>query len=546
MAFPSAKTKDLEPDEIFLDSKNLPGFEQGRFEGRLEQPLSRKTFWYAGAILLVTLAALWYQALRLQILKGNDFRARADENRLRVLALWPARGLILDRNGKILASNSLETRNYPWGEAAAHLLGYLGYPSERDLTTGNFSEPDAMLGRTGTEERYDSELRGEAGSKLTEVDSSGKVLSEAVQKLPQSGRDLELAVDAELQEKTYESIKDLITRRGFKGGAAVIMDVRSGEILSLASYPSFDSNNVSKFLNDPSEPLFNRAISGLYPAGSIIKPLIALAALEEKVVAPEKEILSVGYLSLPNPFNPSQPSIFYDWKAHGWVDMRHALAFSSNVYFYTVGGGFGEIKGLGVRKIQEWAKKFGLGEKTGIDLPGEKAGFVPGPEWKAEANKKDPLWRVGDTYNLSIGQGNLQITPLQMAVYAAAIANGGKILEPHILKTTKEGKARKVANLDPANLEVVREGMRLAAQIGTAQSVGGAGVQVAGKTGTAEIGSGRRVNSWFIGFLPYENPRIAMAIVLEGGLSANLVGAPAASRQIIEWLVQNRPEFTEP
>ncbi|MDP3763032.1 MAG: hypothetical protein Q8Q97_03095, partial [bacterium] len=251
MAFPSARIKDLEPDEIFLDSTNLPGFEQERFEGRLEQPLSRKTFWYAGAILLLALAALWYQALRLQIFKGSDFRARADENRLRVFALWPARGLILDRNGKILASNSLEARNYPLGEAAAHLLGYLGYPSEQDLITGNFLEPDAMLGRTGTEERYDSELKGEAGSKLTEVDSGGKILSEAVQKLPQSGRDLELTVDAELQKKTYESIKDLITRHGFKGGAAVIMGAESGEILSLVSYPSFDSNNVSKFLNDP-------------------------------------------------------------------------------------------------------------------------------------------------------------------------------------------------------------------------------------------------------------------------------------------------------
>ncbi len=367
-----------------------------------------------------------------------------------------------------------------------------------------------------------------------------------------------------MQEKVFESVRNVVETRGFKGGSAVILDPFSGEILSLVSFPAFNPETLSeggprekveKILSNESKPLFNRAVSGLYPAGSAIKPLLALAALEEKTINPEKQIFANGSISLPNPFRPESPSIFYDWKAHGWVDMRRALAVSSNVYFYSVGGGFGDVEGLGVKKIQEWAKKFGLGERTGIDLPAEKEGLVPGPEWKAETNKEDPIWRIGDTYNLSIGQGNLQVTPLQMAVFTAAVANGGKILQPQLVREIKEGdktilknapKIRKVVELNPENLKVVREGMELAAQIGTARALSGLGIKVAGKTGTAEIGSGKYVNSWFIGFLPADGPKIAMTVVLEGGSASNLVGASAASRQIVEWLKIYRPELVHP
>jgi penicillin-binding protein 2 len=300
------------------------------------------------------------------------------------------------------------------------------------------------------------------------------------------------------------------------------------------------------------KPLFNRALSGLYPSGSVIKPLIALAALEEGIINPEREILSTGSISVPNPFDPTKPNIFYDWKEHGWVDMRKAIAVSSNVYFYTIGGGYEETKGLGVKKIQAWLNKFGFGEKTGIDIKGEKEGFVPSPEWKAETQSEDPIWRVGDTYNLSIGQGNFQVTPLQMALFAATLANEGRVLEPTIIKTIKDKerviyevntKARKTLKFKQENLKVIKEGMRLATEFGTAQALSGLRVKVAAKTGTAEIGSGKSVNSWFIGFVPYEKPKIAMAVVLERGTASNLVGAPSAARQIIEWITVYRPKL---
>lgn len=634
--------KELEPDEIFLDSKNLPGFERERFEGRLEFPISASVFWYLGLAFLVTFGIFFYRLYDLQILEGPVLKARADANHLKIIPLWPERGRILDRDGKVLADNNsvfrlvldaseldldvsspkveefleviqsrlilpslpqeiwtdislkkdgivaadfsdwqtledlrksypilplrleaFSSRVYLEGEAFSHLIGYLSYLSLEEARNVVFFETNKLVGRSGIEEVYEEYLSGKVGSKLTEVDSKGETFSEVIERLPQSGEDIYLSIAAQLQKRVWSDVKNLVDGRGFKGGAAVLMDIQTGEILSLVSYPGFDPNlltrgspreDIESVLSSSAKPLFNRAISGLYSSGSIIKPLLALAALEEKVITPEKEILSMGSLILPNPFNPEEPSIFYDWKAHGWVDMRHAIAVSSNVYFFTVGGGFGDIQGLGISRIQKWLQKFGFGEKTSIDLGGEKEGFVPSPEWKARTQKEDPSWRIGDTYNLSIGQGNFQVTPLQMAIFSASLANGGEILEPYLVKEVRDGEEiiyknkkniRKIAAVSEENLRVIQEGMKMASEFGTAQALSGLNVNVAAKTGTAEIGSGKNVNSWFIGYLPYEKPKIAMAIVLESGNASNLVGATAAARQIIEWILIYRPELLD-
>ena len=405
-------------------------------------------------------------------------------------------------------------------------------------------------------------LKGKIGSKLTEIDSSGEISSEAVQEPSVNGGNIYLTIDFALQKKAYESVKEIVTTRGFRGGSAIIIDVENGEVLTLVSYPGFDAEAMSRgkpretienILNDnASKPLFNRAISGLYASGSIFKPILAIAGLEESIITPEKKILSTKSIAIPNPYDPSNPSIFYDSRENGWVDMRRALALSSNIYFYSVGGGLGDIKGLGVKKIGEWAAKFGLGELTNIDLPEEKKGFIPGPEWKKETNKVDPIWRLGDTYNLSIGQGNVQVTPLQMAVVAAAIANGGKVLEPHILKYIKKDgevvfettpRVKKTISIKPENLKVVHEGMVLTTSEGTAKALGTLKFSVAAKTGTAEIDSVNRVNSWFMGFFPAEKPKYAMAVSMESGASASIVGASAAARQILEWLSIYRSEL---
>lgn len=624
-----------------MDSKNLPGFERDRFEGRLEFPIGAGTLDYLKIILLLIFAVFIYRLYDLQVTSGEVLRKRAEANHLKILPLWPERGRILDRGGKILAGNdsafrlvldsyeidlaekekfveklisdissgifsqpdhaqifrdisskkdgiiitdsrdwqaleaerkkfsnlplrieSFSSRSYPLGDAAAHAVGYLGKLSVEESKKISAIEVNKLVGRIGIENIYENYLAGRIGSKLTEVDSEGGTFSEVVEKLPKAGDDVYLSVDAELQKRVYSELKTVIDDRGFRGGGAVLLDPSDGEVLSLVSYPGFDPNILTKgtpkkdidyYLTSSANPLFDRAVSGLYSSGSIIKPLYAIAALEEGVIDSKKEILSTGKLIVPNPFDADRPSIFLDWKAHGWVDMRHAIAVSSNVYFYTVGGGFGDIGGLGVTRLREWLVKFGFGEKTKIDIEGEKEGFIPSPEWKAETQKDDPIWRVGDTYNLSIGQGNFQVTPVQMAVFAASIANGGKIMEPRILKEIKSGErivdsgksvVRKTVSMSPDNLQVVREGMNLSSRIGTAQVLADLNLKIAAKTGTAQIGVGKKnVNSWFIGYFPYDNPKIAMAVVLEGGSSSNLVGATAATRQIIEWIMIYRPDL---
>ncbi|MBI2024070.1 penicillin-binding protein 2 [Candidatus Giovannonibacteria bacterium] len=637
-----SQNKDLEPDEIFMDSKNLPGFERERFEGRLEFPISSQVNAYLGLLLILIFGLFFYRIYNLQILSGAVLKARAEDNRLKILPLWPERGRILDHNGALLAGNdtsfrllldgtrmaepekiakltkllngieektkisfdrdninkdvlankediilaefsdwqALESlrkeyyldlplklepflsRSYPLREAASHLVGYMGKSSADEVLRLKSFEVNKLVGRSGIEQAYDSYLSGNSGSKLTEVDSKGDIFSEIVQKIPESGNDVYLSIDAGLQKRVYKDMKAIIDDRGFRGGGAVVMDPNNGEILSMVSYPGFDPNlftsggpkkEIDAVLTSMAKPLFNRTVSGLYSSGSIIKPLYALAALEEGIISPEKEILSTGKLVVPNPFNPKEPSIFFDWKVHGWVDMRKAIAVSSNVYFFTVGGGFGDIKGLGVSKMRDWLTKFGFGQKTNVDVLGEKEGFIPSPEWKASTQKDDPIWRVGDTYNLSIGQGSFQVTPVQMAVFASIIANGGKILEPHVFKEVRKGeevifsanpKIKKTLSISENNLKVIKEGMNLGTKIGTASILAGLKLEVAAKTGTAEIGQNKKnVNSWFIGFFPYDKPTIAMAVVLEGGVYTNTVGATAAARQMIEWIDIYRPDL---
>ncbi|MFH1308406.1 MAG: penicillin-binding transpeptidase domain-containing protein, partial [Patescibacteria group bacterium] len=339
----------------------------------------------------------------------------------------------------------------------------------------------------------------------------------------------------------------------FQGGAGVIMNINNGEILSLVSYPEYDSQvltngedreKITQFLNDQRKPFLNRAISGLYAPGSIIKPLIAVAALNENVITPEKQILSTGSISIPNPYFPDKFSVFKDWKAHGWVDMRHALAISSDVYFYEVGGGFENQKGLGISKIEKYAKLFGFGGYTSIDLLGEKNGIVPNPELHKETNPEDPVWRVGDTYNASIGQGNFQVTPIQMAVLVSSIANNGKLLKPHLKKDSETVVLKDNSNIPQNYYQVVKEGMRMSVTEGTASALYIAPVKIAAKTGTAEVGGAKKyVNSWVIGFFPYENPKYAFAVVMEKGPYANLVGASAVMRQFFDWVSIYTPEY---
>jgi penicillin-binding protein 2 len=333
------------------------------------------------------------------------------------------------------------------------------------------------------------------------------------------------------------------------------MDVHNGEILALASYPEYspslmtdgsDTQKIKETLSDKAKPFLNRAIGGLYIPGSIMKPYVAMGALSENIIDPMKQILSTGSLAIPNPYNPSNPTVSKDWKAHGWVDMRHALAVSSNVYFFTVGGGFGDQRGIGISNIQKYVQKFGFGKPTGIDLLGEVSGTVPSPEWKAKNFPNDP-WRIGDTYNSSIGQYGFQVTPVQAVRAVAAMANGGTLLTPTILlDNPKAVKKIETVGLDPKNFQIVREGMRLSVTQGIAGGLLVPGMNIAAKTGTAELGVTKEtVNSWVTGFFPYENPRFAFAVLMEKGSRSNIVGATFVMRSLLDWMTINTPEYTK-
>ncbi len=546
------------PDEVFMDAENIPGFEIGRFEGRMEKSLSRKSFIFVTLFFAAVSALFLAKIFSLQVLQGEVFAARGENNRLRAIPIIPNRGIIYGRNGEKLAWNGANSRIYSEMPGLSHILGYVGLPSKEDMRSGGGVSPDAVIGKAGIEKKYEKILAGSPGMKLIETDSRNNPVSESVQREPEKGKDIVLSVDSKLQSRFFEIIKSVSEERHFRGGSGIILDVNSGEVMAMANYPEYDSRilseggpreKINEFIFGENKPFLNRAVAGLYAPGSIVKPFVALAALNEGVISPEKKIYSSGSISIPNPYFPDKRSVFYDWKAHGLVDMKKALAVSCNDYFYEIGGGFEGQKGLGIRKIEKYAKMFGLGGLTGIDLDGEKKGVVPNPEWKRR-NFKDSMWRIGDTYNASIGQGFFQVTPIQMAVYAAAVANGGKIVRPRLNRqplpadppTTVVGEI----DIPEKYFRAVREGMRMAVLSGTAAALNVPNVEIAAKTGTAEVGAAKKlVNSWIIGFFPYEKPRFAFAAVLERGPYKNMVGALYAVRQIIEWMGAAEPDYFE-
>lgn len=540
----------LEPDEIFLDARNLPEFNTQQFEGRLERPIKKQTFYLIGVVFLLVSFGFLGRAFTLQIIRGNDFAARAESNSLRHTTIFPERGVIYDRNGEELAWNNPD-RIYNSAPGLAHILGYVGFPKDQEVSEQKY-DPKELIGRDGLERLYNQFLGGEKGLRIEEVAVNGEVKSDHLLSAPKSGESIVTSIDAKLQTEVYSQIKKLAEERGFKGGAAIIMDVRTGEILTLTSYPEYDPNimvngtdsgKISYYLTDKSSPFLNRAISGLYTPGSIVKPFLAIGALEEGTMDPNKIIVSTGQLTLPNPYDPSKPSIFRDWKALGALDMRHAIAMSSDVYFYELGGGFGTQEGLGINRIDKYLRLFGFGQKTGINLAHEAEGVIPTPEWKEEHFPGEP-WRVGDTYHTSIGQYGFLVTPLQVVKAVGAIATG-KLIEPTLLKVDSTSKPEsKDLGLKEDHLNIVREGMRLSATIGTGKALNVSTVEVAAKTGTAELGVTKEdVNSWTVGFWPYRNPHYAFAIVMEKGSRSNLVGATAAMRGVLDWLALYEPDY---
>lgn len=569
------KGREINPDEIFLDASNLASMDESQFEGRVEFPINPLALTGVGIVFgLATLVFLW-QAFTLQIVHGDEYAEISRENRIDRSVIFAPRGIIYDRNNVPLAWNEAPDtsatssatstqvyalRRYTELPGLAHILGYVNYPRKDE--TGNWWRED-YSGVSGIEYTADAVLKGINGSLLIETDARGRKKREDMVVPPRTGSDQRLSIDAEVQSKLFTILSSHAEANRFQGGAAAIMDVNTGELLALTSFPEYDNaafsdgdaGTIAEANKDPLAPLLNRAVSGVYTPGSIVKPIFAAAALQEGIIRPEKEILSTGQLVVPNPYNPDKPSVFRDWKAHGWVDMRGAIAVSSDIYFYTVGGGFQGQPGLGISRIDSYSRKFGLGQLTGVDLAGEEAGVIPTPGWKKEVFGEDEPWRLGDTFITSIGQFGFQITVLQAVRFTAAIANGGTLVTPRVEELPKSllfsfDEERPTVGISAAHLEIAREGMRDAVsshwESRTARALDIPGIEIAAKTGTAELGERNQyMNSWVVGFWPASNPKYAFAVVLEKAPAGTLSGAAPAMRGFFEWLIQNKAEYSK-
>lgn len=544
--------KELNPDEIFLDSRNLPSFDKQQFEGLIEKPINKTSIYVALALFLLIGLGFAGRIGFLQIVQGQTLADRSNNNRLSHTVIFPDRGIIYDRNNLELAWNDPD-RIYADQSGLAHVLGFVGRPNQTEIDSGKYHS-ESLIGKEGAERVFNSILSGLSGIKIEEVNVTGDILSDHVLREPESGDSVTLSIDGRLQSGFYDIIKEVANNAGYVGGAGVIVDIQTGEIITLVSYPEFNPSVISKgedreainaYLSNQANPFLNRAISGLYAPGSIIKPFVAAAALTENIISPTRQIVSTGQLVVPNRYNPDNPTIFKDWKAHGAVDMRSALAVSSDVYFYQIGGGFQSQPGLGINLIEKYVRLFGFGSLTNIELPGEVEGVVPNPDWKEKTFGED--WLLGNTYHTSIGQYGFLVSPIQSALATAAIANDGKLLEPMIFKAPNEDIAKfKKLPFASSDLQIVREGMRQAVTDarGTAQAINVSYVKMAAKTGTAEVGVRNEfINAWMIGFFPYDKPRYAFAVVMERGKSGTLVGGGVVMRRLLDWMNQNTPEY---
>lgn len=449
-----------------------------------------------------------------------------------------------------------EVRSYPYGEATSHLLGYVGTVSQNELDENGDVEdnilaiPGFRIGKNGVEKQYDLPLRGEAGNLQMEVNAHGRVVRELNRSNPKPGMDVTLTIDVALQQ----FVQQRLVRE--KGGAAVILDIHTGAVYALASQPGFDPNlftygigqeDWDRLNTDEYAPLLNKAISGVYAPGSTIKPIIAMAALEADMVNPEARTFCPGHYDLGN-------HRFHCWKhgGHGYMNLHQAVAGSCDVYFYDLG------RRIGIDRIQTMAKRFGYGQKLGIDIPHERGGLVPGRTWK-QATRGQP-WQQGETLIAAIGQGYMLTSPLQLAMMSARIANGGKAVVPYLVEkagsNVKQVQEFSSLGFDPDHIKIVMSSMNAVVNetIGTAYGarIDKAGLAMAGKTGTSQV---RRItmaeradgvtanedlpwrerdHALFSGYAPNDNPRFAVGVVVEHGGSGAHTAAPIARDILLE------------
>lgn len=452
-------------------------------------------------------------------------------------------------------------RRYPNGAVFSSIVGYVGRPTANDLKTDTTLTAQDFVGKTGIESFYDMSLRGVPGVDVEYKNARGEKLGQGATSAPTIGSPVRLTIDGGLQSYFYTRMANGLQSLGRTVGLGLAFDPQTGAVLSLVNLPGYDNNlfsqpatstaaQVQKLLTASDKPLFNRAVSGYYNPGSTIKPLDAVAALKDGVIDSTRQIFSPGYILVPNPYSSSTPTKYLDWQYQGNVNLAAALAQSSDVYFYLVGGGspastpmlndasdYG-VKGLGITKLNQWWQTFGLGKPTGIDMPDESHGFLPTPDWKQK--KMNTPWLLGDTYNVSIGQGDLLLGPLQLLSYIVGIANGGKIYRPYLNASSTPEVNEDITYLLP-EIQQVQAGMREAvvSPRGTAHRLSDLPFCVSAKTGSAQIHDNSQENALFVGYAPCDHPKIAILILIENSKQGSLNAVPIA-KDVLNWYYMNR------
>lgn len=542
------------------------------------QPINPWTKSIIAIVFIMAFSLMIGRLFHLQVANGKENLELADSNRIQVKVIHAPRGVIYDRNGKILAQNEpgfrlfnpdkpnekpvtisredylkmeaisdprlydLEIdsiRNYLNGPLTAHILGYLGEISEEELKDEKYVgyKLGDKIGRGGVEESYEKTLKGVDGGEIIEVDASGKTLRTLRKKEAIPGQNLVLTIDADLQKVAYEKLEEALKKSDACCGAAIATDPGSGEILAMVSFPSYQQKNLAEALSAPNSPMLNRAIAGMYPPGSTFKIATGLAGLESGKITAETKFEDTGVMAL-GPFTFSNWYFSqYGRKEEGLVDLPIALKRSNDIYFYQLGQLVGE-KGMG-----DTAKKLGFGKKIGIDILGEEAGLIPDPQWKEK--QIGEVWYPGDNLHMAIGQGFLLTTPLQIANLISFVASDGKQFPLHLGLEIQDPQKRPVKKFkyDPLNPEVNKEYMQLIKSgLEMVPKTGGTAwpffifpISTAGKTGTAEFGDrNNKTHAWYTAYAPADHPKITATVLLEGGGEGSTNASPVV-KEIFRW-----------
>lgn len=452
-------------------------------------------------------------------------------------------GIHIHRGSKRLYIEEKEGKEDPaLPLSLSHVLGYLGKlsPEELDALYEAGYLPSDTLGKTGIEKQYEPFLRGTYGVRRIEVDSLGKEQNVLAEEAPEDGSHVTLTIDLAMQRALEKFVQKRLDIGQFSRAAAIAMVPDTGEIRALVSVPGFDNNDFSggidydtyqSYITDENRPLFNRAIAGTYPSGSTIKPAVAAAALEEGVITAQTSFLSSGGIQVG-------PWFFPDWKTggHGRTNVKKSIAESVNTFYYIIGGGYNNVTGLGVDRIAKYLQEFGFAARLGIDLPGEALGFLPSKRWKEE--RKGERWYVGDTYNLSIGQGDLLVTPLQLTSYIASIANGGTLYKPQVVEATTDMQTGSVQEIhheairelpiEKRHIGTIQAGMRDCVTYGSCRRLSLLPFNTAGKTGTAQWSNTKEPHAWFSAYAPATNPELVITVLIEEGEEGSGAAVPVA------------------